>query len=1716
MKKEKYLQIFNYLLEFSRLRSVPVRNIETSNQYPEILWLNDIPQNDMFDCVTHPNFKIDSDYWLKIYKPKNEPLKPIFPTLPKEFKDWVELETLLTENLTPTLKEQITVKGKIIYLTEHPSIQEAFLQYCNNKWIDDLTIFISDTKRYEEDLDEYEKLNKTFKKLFTLCNKTQQFGEEFELIMGLGLLQYQDINKTQICRHILTAKAEIKIEHSSRESYVIVTPNIDSEIQVETDSIIDLEGQFDANDIIDAEKKLIEYIRTAEIEGEPFNEKIKDALIIFADTFRVDGEFIDELLKSKEFTNRPVICYSPALILRKRNTKSLTAVYEKIISDISNASFDIDINSINDIIGELSDDSFDSSDNEVDIINSESDSTIYFPKKHNEEQIQIVEKTRINKKVLVQGPPGTGKSHTIANLICHLLANGKKVLVTAYTKRALEVLKNQLPEDFQNLTVNLLSGDSSSIQDLEKSVNAINDELSTNSDLNLLITNINSYEKQLYTVKEDIAKTKNQLINVKEKNTRVQRINEDYVGTLSQIAEKLESDITRYSWFEDEVIDLSKIDLIPEIKQFQNITESYNNINIEDFKYDLPNLDFKAIKEIYENHFNFINKFLQEHDNTEPIFNLKLVSSTYEFYKTIEENFKKLEIAYNDIIKLNPPFKTELLISSDSNFHLWTNRLQRGSKLISVYDYEQLVSYDRNIEIEYPSSKNFKQLNNDAQFLLNYLHEGKTLSGIGFNISRNFLPSNVKDRLYFIKDVKVNGIPCDTIESFNRVIEDINIKEDFSELNSLLGKCSTDLFSEKLIYYKEVISEGTMILSLINESRVIKQSIESVSNFQIVEFDLNSLLKQLRIFRYTKIESFFKNLKSQISNDNFHPIFKELKNSIEDLNYNEFDKICCTIIDLVNSKNDFLKYTELKEKLRIQFPILVSQIENAKFHKSLLSEIKYCITFKHALSIVLKSLDENYESSLLRTLINLEIQEEKLISTVASKKAWFSVISSLNNNPLLKRHLQAWVLAVKKIGKTGTGKRALKFRKEAQVQMENCKDSVPCWIMPLYKVAETIIPKQEMFDYVIIDEASQLGADAIFLLYISKKIIIVGDDKQTSPEYVGVDANSMTPHIKRFLYNIPFANYYGTEFSFFDHAKMFCNGMTVLREHFRCMPEIIEFCNKNFYLPDGKGLYPLKQYSENRLQPLISIYCESGYIDGSYSNITNKVEAEAISDKIKEIIIKEEYFKIENGIKIPKSIGVIALQGTRQSELIDNLILKKIGVQEYEKRKIICGNSASFQGDERDIIFLSLITANNHRRQSLTDDNDKRRFNVAVSRAKEQLWLFHSILPDDLSNHEDLRYKLLDHFINFKPQVIPISKILERTMGSQPEPFDSWFEVDIYNDIVNKGYSVIPQYEVARGKYRIDLVIILPNGIKIAIECDGDKFHAAEHFENDMMRQKVLERCGWQFFRVRGAEYYTNRVKSLQQLWTLLDKSYTKIDEKAYQIEPLILSDISSKDFEKEDTSKIKFNQPDLFSKNIDDSLAIDIFQEKDLKNIKISKHVTSKNEILIFTTYFNLLKIHNRGIFNLSELLSDIQYEEGEKPVYITGTNDYAGFMIFGFENGKVSKIPLDGYATLTSRKKLKNSYSANSRLIFSEHFLEEVDLVMCSTINKAIVFNTNQLLPIKNPSASGVQVLHLKDSSKINRIRILSNVKLQDPEYYRKDGLNAIGYFLKQGDIV
>ena len=122
-------------------------------------------------------------------------------------------------------------------------------------------------------------------------------------------------------------------------------------LHAETDAILDLLTQFDSADIIEAEKKVVEFLKEKNITDSPFDNQIYEAIQIFADRIRTDGQSKDDLAKSKTLAQKPIVYFAPALLLRKRNTRSFTALYEKIIEDISASDESIDIPSINDIIG---------------------------------------------------------------------------------------------------------------------------------------------------------------------------------------------------------------------------------------------------------------------------------------------------------------------------------------------------------------------------------------------------------------------------------------------------------------------------------------------------------------------------------------------------------------------------------------------------------------------------------------------------------------------------------------------------------------------------------------------------------------------------------------------------------------------------------------------------------------------------------------------------------------------------------------------------------------------------------------------------------------------------------------------------------------------------------------------------------------------------------------------------------------------------------------------------------------------------------------------------------------------------------------------------------------------------------------------------------------------------------------------------------------------
>jgi very-short-patch-repair endonuclease len=308
------------------------------------------------------------------------------------------------------------------------------------------------------------------------------------------------------------------------------------------------------------------------------------------------------------------------------------------------------------------------------------------------------------------------------------------------------------------------------------------------------------------------------------------------------------------------------------------------------------------------------------------------------------------------------------------------------------------------------------------------------------------------------------------------------------------------------------------------------------------------------------------------------------------------------------------------------------------------------------------------------------------------------------------------------------------------------------------------------------------------------------------------------------------------------------------------MPEIIQFSNNNFYA--GEPLEPLKQFNSERLDPLRAVFVPDGFEKGERKTI-NQAESERLVQEITRCC-KDPRYK-------GKTMGVIVLKSTSgQAHDVERQLIESLGPEEMESRKLVCGDPYDFQGDERDIIFLSMVVAprDGRRISALTGDRYNRPFNVATSRALEQMWLFHSVDLSDLSP-DCLRYRLIDYFRNpgVKTTAFDHTKVFDDRLV---EPFDSLFEQRVFLRIVSKGYRVLPQFEIAG--YHIDLVVEGMNG-RLAVECDGDNWHGADQYEHDMARQRQLERCGWTFWRVRESSFIREPDTAMDGLWKALGEA---------------------------------------------------------------------------------------------------------------------------------------------------------------------------------------------------------------------------------------------------
>jgi very-short-patch-repair endonuclease len=1497
------VNLFTFLKEYARLSHKPVRSLN-SDRYREVFWLGNVPREPECSCVLWKGevgedekpLSVPSDGWLEIRRPeRSEP-----PETSEEVAQWVnvdlwadskqELPELFSTILNPEWAsgmddEEEEKTPQFLEISDFPEIQTAWDKYIEDEW---WTWAEEDRKK--------EKVQECYNQLFRLHRAKLQMGDRYELILSVGCLNWVDpqANHEQVKRHVLTLTSTVTFDSVN----AVVTVRADgsmSDVSLETDMLLLHQQPDEVTDQLLRDRKL-------ELGTDILADKAKKLLKAMAHGLPSgDGRFIDTLDEvSVRATNEPAIFYSPALILRKRSSRTLIDVCEKIKNDLSDETNKLP-QAVRTMVGELGVENGSNGhkgQSEKREWAYEEQGEIFFPLTSNYEQKQIIGRIEKQTGVLVQGPPGTGKSQTICNLICHLLANGKRILITSQKTPALRVLRDMLPPSVVDLCVLLLGEGHDQQVALQKSVSEITFHYTSFSESSAS-RKIQGHQKKLKEMRAQESKTFETLcvLRSKEEEDFPTRIGA-YKGKLRDIAKQLYSEKDSFAWFRDDlpsgiILLAGEVPACPvpaaEALATLSFLRSVSPADEEQGQLRVPSDDDLPSPEKVEAMAERESKELKALESRAAHFKhparTVLTVRSVEDLKPIAEQLHKISSLKSATLGRDSGWEVaagQEIMAGESV--VWVE-LQRATEALLKQIRERLskaAKFDVNGMGDRPPRAVLK----DARELLKHLCDGGTL---GAWFSR---PLVVKRAIYLLKDVSVDGRLCKTCESLEDLIQWLELQEAIqglkeqwqahatsidiakAPLNQVVGRFEqeyqrliavmslggeTDAISEILMTWDPaIIPAWEQPESVTALERLAKAIIAEKILFQVRDW-FSAKIKKISVAAISQptapqVKQALTSLESRSVSE-----YREAYNEIRRLN-----KVKATI------KERDQRVSSLKDRLPRLASTLLDSIGDSSWDK-LLKNIEHAWNWKCAEAWLIEVSDPGAERKLQTNLKQIRAEISDTLANLAAELAWRHCINKMGDANYSS--LIAWKNAIDRLGK-GTGKYAERNRSIARDRLEECRGAVPAWVMPIHRILDTVKPAPGIFDVVIIDEASQSGPEALFLAYLAKQIVVVGDDKQIRPETIGLDQDQVHQLQRRYLKEIPHREIYDPTESLFGIATVRFGNPVRLREHFRCMPEIIGFSNRLSY--EDQPLIPLRQFGGDRIEPVLkAIYVQGGFQDLGKGKV-NKVEAEQLVDAIEQCCEDPRYRD--------KSIGVISLLNTSdQDRYIEQLLVNRLDPEEIERRNIICGDAYDFQGDERDIIFLSTVSARSEgtRVRAMTGQKAERRFNVAASRAKDQMWLFHSFNAGELGQ-KCLRRRLLT-YMN-EPRTDPLggtismslaelhemAKTAQRSVDSPPHPFDSWFEVDVYQAIADRQYVVVPQYEV-RG-YRIDMVII-GGARKLAVECDGDYWHGPEEYEKDLRRQYDLERCDWEFFRVRGSTFYHNPEMALDDLWKLLAHS---------------------------------------------------------------------------------------------------------------------------------------------------------------------------------------------------------------------------------------------------
>jgi len=1123
----------------------------------------------------------------------------------------------------------------------------------------------------------------------------------------------------------------------------------------------------------------------------------------------------------------------------------------------------------------------------------------------NDEQKQVLmalEKPDCNFMIL-EGPPGTGKSHTITAIICKALLEEKSVLVLSDKKEALDVVEEKISntlnkirheDDFQN-----------PILRLGKTGNKFYKIVQGQT-----IQKINDHYRAYKHKKGEYDELRKNSLRELEKNIK-ENINY-FEGIDIKDIEFYFQNLNKFStidWLNSP--DEYDIDLLRIKKAIQKLCKHDSDLKIDrnllnDTNYNLLNEYQDSLNILSESRSDFEEKnksvdtgiIIQEFGKHTP-YDEKILHSL----NSIKTILSELSILYKDkpaILNLFKPVKEldlDVLIWRSEIIDTSLNLFSESKKFLG----EKFDNYDIFSNFEIPKNTNSEKaiielkeyidnLNAIKLPILGFLFKNKKVEKATRNLKKTFSYFGIENPQNYIKDIQQVSDLFDFI--FEKIPNEDKEKKDsvytiFRILIDLLGNNNDEYLSD----YNKIKKLQKKILTK-------KESIEStLTDISNLEYEIQQVGWNIEVFK-------------QINNIDY--IVNKLSGIIPNNIKINSDENCSVFFsnDISKSLNKLIKIVEEIRTLKSEVDFILSIKE------------KYP-DFAEKINLKISTESVNESSSILSNYTDKEIEEYSKHKNLQSKleKQFNSHPEDRFSNSIsgiedLTTARMTYFLDKRIIEYTqnyanevGTLKNIVRKKQKFPKDLfQNLKKAFPCILAGIRDYAEFIPLEKNLFDLIIIDEASQVSiAQALPALVRGKQIIVLGDDKQFSnvkannaskvtnqelrkrvqdtfleERLNGVGRNGWLTKVKE---NFDIKN------SILKFSRFIRNYECQLKKHFRCYPEIISYSDKYFY----DNTLQCMKIRGNQIDDVIKIKVIDH--DGKFDENKNTNELE-----VKYIIKKLQEFKEK---EIEQSLGIITPHREQVTLLFDKINELPERDWLFGKCKLKIMTFDTCQGEERDYIFYSMVATKEKDRlnwiflkdfSSISDEVDgtvrSQRMNVGFSRAKECI---HFVLSKPI---EEFQGEIKNAMLHYQNELKVGKKRIIKKLDSKMEyKVDEIFHnTKFYKENKDK-IEFIPQFELGKylkqlnkdyihPNYKVDFLLIF-NKLKIVIEYDGFKEHFVNREEvnesnykyymkdDDLYRQKVLEGYGYKFLRINRFNIGDNSIETLDnRLQNLVKKNF--------------------------------------------------------------------------------------------------------------------------------------------------------------------------------------------------------------------------------------------------